>query len=66
VEDGNSPDMNTYLTNALLKEGVSVKTPLPSGTSKSQDVDALVTYTDSWRWDIVMYLRALPVNPTVK
>jgi hypothetical protein len=54
--------MNMHLTNALLKEGVTVKTPLPSGTNKSADVDALVSYTDSWRWDLIMYLKGISIR----
>jgi hypothetical protein len=61
-EEGNSPDMNAKLDSALRAEGLNVKQPLAQGTRTSGDVDAIVSYTDSWRWDIVMYLKSLTVR----
>lgn len=61
-EEDNSPEMNSNLEFALQKEGLSLKAPLPSGTRKSGDVDAIVSYVDVWRWDLAMYLKALSVR----
>ena len=60
--DGNSSHMNTLLEAALLKERLTVVGALPSGTRTAPDVDALVSYTDVWRWDLVMYLKHLTVQ----
>ena len=54
--------MNGNLEAALLKQGFELKTPLQAGTRKSADADALISYVDVWRWDIVMYLRSLSVR----
>ena len=62
VDEGNSPQMDTNLEAALVKEGLTVRPKLPAGTARSKDVDALVSYVDVWRWDIVMYLRSLNVR----
>lgn len=61
-EEGNSPDMNANLAAALQTEGLSIKPPLPAGTRKSSGVDAIVSYTDVWRWDLVMYLKSINVR----
>ena len=58
----NSTQMNGNLEAALQKEGLSLKAPLPLGTKKSADVDALVSYVDYWRWDLAMYMKNLTVN----
>lgn len=58
----NSPDMNKNLESALIKEGFAIKAPLPEGTRKSAEADAVVSYADVWRWDLVMYLRSLTVR----
>jgi len=58
----NSPQMNANLEAALQKEGLSLKAPLPAGTRKSNEVDAIVSYVDVWRWDLVMYLKGLTVR----
>lgn len=60
--DGNSPEMNLNLEGALTREGLALKPPLPQGTTRSKDVDALVSYTDVWRWDLVMYMQQLSVR----
>ncbi len=61
-EEDNSPQMNGHLEAALQKDGITLKTTLPAGTRKSADVDAIVSYTDVWRWDLVMYLKGLNVR----
>lgn len=61
-QDDNSSDMNTNLLSALSKEGLTVKAPLPAGTRKSAEVDAIVSYSDVWRWDLVMYLKSVSIR----
>ena len=60
--EGNSSDMDSNLAAALRTEGISMKAPLPAGTRSANDVDAIISYGDSWRWDLVMYLRSLSVR----
>ncbi len=61
-QEGNSPEMDSYIQQQLLSYGVILKVPLPAGTRWSQDVDAIVVYSDVWSWDIVMYLKALTIK----
>ena len=61
-QDGNSPVMDTNLQAALMAQGVTPKTALPALTRKSTEVDAIVTYTDVWRWDVIMYLKSITIN----
>ena len=61
-QDGNSAVMDTNLQAALMAQGVTPKSALPVSTRKSADVDAIVTYTDVWRWDVVMYLKSITIN----
>lgn len=61
-QDGNSSDMNTNLQSALSKEGLTIKTLLPAGTRKSAEADAIVSYSDVWRWDLVMYLKSVSIQ----
>jgi hypothetical protein len=60
--DGNSADMDEAIRSALLNQGLTPKPPLPAGTRKSSDVDLIVSYTDQWRWDLVMYLRWVSID----
>lgn len=60
--DGNSPEMDRHLESALKKEGLVLRAKLPVGTATAKDVDALVSYADIWRWDIVMYLKNITVR----
>jgi hypothetical protein len=62
AEDGNSKEMDAFLRAALEQENVRLKGTLPMGTQKSKDADAVVSYVDQWRWDIVMYLRAITIR----
>lgn len=61
-QDGNSAVMDTHLQSALMAQGVTPKTALPAATRKSAEVDAIVTYTDVWRWDVIMYLKSITIN----
>jgi hypothetical protein len=60
--DGNSADMDAAVKAALSNQGLAAKPPLPAGTRKSADVDMIVSYTDQWRWDLVMYLRWVSIE----
>jgi hypothetical protein len=61
-QEGNSIDMDTNVRAALMAQGVTSQAALPTGTRKSAEVDAIVSYSDVWRWDLVMYLRTLTIN----
>jgi hypothetical protein len=61
-DEGNSPAMNAYLESALRSSGLTITAPLPAGTRTSHDVDAIVSYTDVWRWELVMRLQSLRVR----
>jgi hypothetical protein len=61
-QEGNAPDMDTNIRSALMAQGVTPQAALPAGTRKNADVDALVSYTAVWHWDLVMYLRTLTIN----
>ena len=58
----NSEDMDAHLAAALLKEGMTLEARLPAGTRKSARVDAIVSYSDVWRWDVAMYLKSLSIQ----
>ncbi|MGY1457898.1 hypothetical protein ACW5F0_04515 [Luteimonas sp. A534] len=60
--EGNSAEMDVAVRNALLANGFTVQAPLPAGTRTSDGVDAIVSYVDVWRWDIVMYLQSVAVK----
>lgn len=49
--------INGLIADDLRRRGYSVTT----STDKAADVDAVVTYTDRWMWDITMYLLELTV-----
>lgn len=54
--------MDTNLQAALMAQGITPKPSMPASTRKSTEVDAIVTYTDVWRWDLIMYLKSITVN----
>ncbi len=60
--EGNSPEMDRHLESAVKKEGLALGGKLPAGTAAAKDLDALVSYVDVWRWDIVMYLKKLTIK----
>ncbi len=60
--EGNSAQMDTNLDAALVKAGLTVKPRLPAGTTTAPGIDALVSYVDVWRWDVVMYMKDLNVK----
>lgn len=60
--DGNSAEMDGLVRTSLVQNGFNVRAPLPAGTRKSDDVDAIISYVDVWRWDIVMYLQSVAIK----
>jgi hypothetical protein len=51
-------DTNVLIANKLRSKGVTVTT----GTDANpKNVDAVVTYTDKWFWDITMYMLELTI-----
>lgn len=61
-QGGNSADMDNYIQRDLLSRGVDVKAMAAPGTRKMTNVDAVVSYSDTWRWDLVMYLKSLDIS----
>ncbi len=60
--DSDAADMNKNVDDAFAAQGIEVKSVFPPETRKSPEVDAIYVYSDQWRWDLVMYLRALSIN----
>jgi len=58
----NSADMDQNLQHAVLNSGLKLKPTQPEGTIRSAGSDALISYRDVWRWDVVMYLQAVSIN----
>ncbi len=60
THEGRSKDMDKNLKNALFAHGVAVS----FGVSRPEPLktDLLVTYDDSWHWDLAMYLRKLNIQ----
>lgn len=54
---GKSADMDAAIQRNLENHGVSV-----SVAPACDKADMNVTYTDSWFWDIVMYLRSMDIR----
>ena len=61
-QDGNSPEVTNYVTDALLSQGVETRSVPANKGNKSGDVDAVVSYLDVWRWDMGMYLKSISIN----
>jgi hypothetical protein len=57
---GNSADMDSYVQESLITRGIRVRAG--PETSIPNDVDFYVTYSDSWRWDLTMYLKELHIH----
>ena len=58
---GNTPEVDRYISKAFISKGIVVSPQLPLGAMKSDSVDAVVSYTDLWRWDITTYLDSILV-----
>jgi hypothetical protein len=61
-QEGNSPEVDGYVKDALARHGIAVMLSKSPGTMKAEDVDLLVSYQDVWRWDLVMYLLSLRID----
>jgi hypothetical protein len=62
LDEGNSTEMNQNLVLSLHKQGLTVNPSQPKATRKSTSADALISYIDVWRWDIVMYLQSISIK----
>jgi hypothetical protein len=60
--EGNSPAMDSAMTDALVLDGFTVKSPVPPNARTAESVDAIVRYVDVWRWDIAMFLASVNVT----
>jgi hypothetical protein len=56
--DPAKPDTGQLIADNLRKRGYEVS----FGTQAPTGVDALVTYTDKWMWDITMYMLELTIQ----
>ena len=61
-KEGNSPEVDGYIMDALAGHGISMLMPKSPGTTKAEDVDLLVSYSDVWRWDLTTYLKSLRID----
>lgn len=50
--------INVLIADKLKARGYTITT----GTDKPDHVDAVVTYTDKWMWDITMYMLELTIT----
>ncbi len=53
--------MDERVQKGLERHGVAVLTP-PMCDKNSTNVDMTVVYTDQWRWDLTMYMKAVDVR----
>ena len=51
-------DINLIIANKLENRGYRVTT----GLTPTSDVDAIVTYTDKWMWDMTLYMLELTIT----
>lgn len=59
--EGNSREMDEFITKSLSARGITVGEPLPPSTTTTDKAELIVSYVDAWHWDLVMYLRYLNV-----
>ncbi len=59
---GNSSEVDAYLSDALLMQGVVSGPVVATSARKSVDSDMVLTYIDVWRWDMTMYLQSISIN----
>ena len=62
AEDGNSPAMDANFRDALAAQGIAPAAPAPRSARTAPDADAVLSYVDLWRWDLVMYLKSVDVH----
>jgi hypothetical protein len=56
---GNSSDMDAHIQRELMAHGIRVTA---GAEMQKPDADIIVRYSDSWRWDLTMYLKTLDVQ----
>jgi hypothetical protein len=61
-QPGNSSEVTGYVTAALAAHGVTTRPAILSAGNKSNDVDAIVSYLDVWRWDMAMYMQSIAIQ----
>ncbi|WP_348246474.1 hypothetical protein, partial [Salmonella enterica] len=61
-QDGNSPEVDGYVRDALTSNEIKVLPSKPMGTNKAEDVDFLVSYLDVWRWDLHTFLLRIRID----
>ncbi|MCO4093122.1 MAG: hypothetical protein HEQ34_14420 [Sphingorhabdus sp.] len=61
-QPGNSPEVTGYIADALAAHGVATRPAKLSPGYKSNDVDAIVSYLDVWRWDVAMYMQSIAIR----
>lgn len=61
-QGGNSVDVDNDIQRALLSRGMDIRATVPSGTRTMSGVDAVVSYQDTWRWDVVMYMKSIDID----
>lgn len=61
-QSGNSEAMDAHVKQQLAQYNITVLPDLPAGSFVSESVDAIVTYSDSWRWDLKMYLFSITIE----
>jgi hypothetical protein len=60
--DSTNDEVDGYVRDALVQNGVQVRAAKPAGTKKAGDVDLLVSYYNEWRWDMKTYLLLLRID----
>lgn len=61
-QDGNSPEVTGYISEALTSRGIDVGQPLTRRTVKTDEADAVLTYLDVWRWDMSTYMQSIAIR----
>ncbi len=50
------------LEQLIAEELISMGYQATSGESQPEDVDAVITYRDKWRWDVTMYMLSISIK----
>lgn len=61
-QEGNSPEVDGYVRDALAAQEITLLPPKPAGTKTAEDVDLLASYLDVWRWDLHTYLQSIRID----
>lgn len=60
--ESSNDEMDGYVRDALVAQGVQVQQAKPAGTKRAGDVELLVSYYNEWRWDLKTYLLSLRID----